>query len=80
MTCRTPATGTVLAIGQAENCAKALFDLSKNPWDHRDLAYSFVCEPKPLPCHNLRERENDLIGNYVELHGTVPEYQFRDGV
>ena len=69
----------VLAIGRSEDCAKALFDLSKSPWDNRELAYSFVCEPKSLPSHNLMERENDLVGNYFEQYGSVPEYQFRDG-
>jgi hypothetical protein len=72
------ATGTVLAIGRSKDCAKALFDISKNPWDGRELACSFFCEPRHLPVHNLMERENDLIGNFVERFGTVPEYQFRD--
>jgi hypothetical protein len=72
--------GGILAIGRSEDCAKALFEISKKPWDNRELAYSFVCEPKPLPAHNLIERENDLIGNYIEQFGTVPEYQFLEGV
>lgn len=71
-------TGAVLAVGKAEDCAKALFEISKKPWDNRELSYSFFCEPKPLPPHNLRERENDLVGNYIELFGTAPEYQFLD--
>jgi hypothetical protein len=74
------AKNAVLVIRRSENCAQALFDISKNPWDERELAYSFFCEPKPLPLHNLMERENDLIGNFVEQFGTVPEYQFRDGM
>jgi hypothetical protein len=73
------ATNAVLAIGRSENCAQALFEISRNPWDAKELAYSFFCEPKPLPVHNLLERENDLIGNYIEQYGTVPEYQFRQG-
>jgi hypothetical protein len=73
------AKGGVLAIGRSEDCAKVLFEISRNPWDNRELAYSFVCEPKPLPLHNLKERENDLIGNYIEQYGNAPEYQFRDG-
>jgi hypothetical protein len=72
--------GDLLAIGRSEDCAKALFGISRDPWDKRELAYSFSCEPKPVPGHNLRERENDLIGNFVEQHGTAPEFQFRDGV
>jgi hypothetical protein len=74
------AKGEVLAIGRSEDCAKALFEISKKPWDNREFAYSFVCEPKHLPIHNLMERENDLIGNYIEQFGNVPEYQFLDGL
>jgi hypothetical protein len=74
------ATNAVLAIGHAEDCAKALFDISRKPWDDRELACSFVCEPKPLPLHNLMERENDLVGNYIEQFATVPEFQFPDAV
>jgi hypothetical protein len=74
------ATNAVLAIGRSENCAKVLFDISRNPWDGRELACSFFCEPRPLPVHNLTERENDLIGNFIEQFGTVPEYQFHNGM
>ena len=73
------ATRAVLAIKRSENCANALFEISKNPWDAKELAFSFFCEPKPLPLHNLMERENDLVGNYIEQFGTMPEYQFREG-
>jgi len=73
------AKGGILVIGKSEDCGKELFHISRNPPENRELAYSFVCEPKPLPVHNLRERENDLIGNYIEQFGTAPEFQFRDG-
>jgi hypothetical protein len=73
-------TNAVLAISRSEDCARDLFAISRDPWDNRDLAYSFFCEPKPLPLHNLRERECDLIGNFIEQCGTVPAYLFRDGV
>jgi hypothetical protein len=73
-------TGAVLLIRLSEDCARDLFAISRDPWDNRDLAYSFSCEPKPLPVHNLREREGDLIGNFIGQTGTVPEFQFRDGV
>ncbi len=71
-------TGDMLAIGQAEDCARTLSGIRRNPWDNRDLACSFVCEPRHLPAHNLLERETDLIGNYIDRYGTVPEYQFLD--
>ncbi len=31
---------------------------------------------KPLLPHNLKERENDLIGNYFEIYRKAPKYQF----
>ena len=67
--------GTLLAIGEAEDCGKALFALSRNPWDGRELAYSFACELKPLPRHNLLEKAGDLLGNYIEKTGTLPLFQ-----
>ena len=70
--------GNILAIGHAVNCSKALFDISKNPRDGKDLAYSFYCDKRILSDHNLREIENDLIGNYIETYQRAPEYQFRD--
>jgi hypothetical protein len=71
-------SGDILAIGRSANCSQALFEISKNPWGGKDLAYSFYCEKKPMTEHNLRETENDLIGNYIETYQRVPEYQFRD--
>lgn len=68
----------VLAIRRSENCAQDLFTISKNPWDGRELAYSFCCEQKPLPDHNLKERHCDLVGNYIEQFQAVPAYQFRN--
>jgi hypothetical protein len=69
------ATSGVLAIGQSGNCAQALFAISRNPWDGKEHTYSFYCEPKALPAHNVRERVCDLIGNYIELYGSAPPYQ-----
>ena len=71
-------TSGILAIGQSENCAQTLFTISRDPWEGRELAYSFFSEPKPLPEHNLRERENDLIGNFIEYYREAPVYQFTE--
>jgi len=72
-------TQEFLAIGRSEDCAKTLFDLSRDPWEARDLAYSFFCEPKPLLLHNFMERQCDIVGNYIEQLGVLPEYQFWEG-
>ena len=68
----------ILAVGRAENCSQALFEISRHPWDGKDLAYAFYCDKKMVTDHNLKEIENDLIGNYIETHQRAPEYQFRD--
>ena len=36
--------------------------------DGKDLLFSSTIEEKPLLPHNLKELENDLIGNYFEQH------------
>jgi hypothetical protein len=33
---------------------------------------------KPVLPHQLKERENDLIGHFFELYRKAPEYQFRN--
>jgi hypothetical protein len=42
------------------------------------VPYDFSGTGKPLLSHNLKERENDLIGNYFEVYRKAPEYQFRN--
>jgi hypothetical protein len=44
--------------------------------DEKDLLFSCHIEEKPLLPHNLKELENDLIGNYFELYRKAPKYQF----
>jgi hypothetical protein len=39
-----PLTGGILATGWSENCAQILFEISRDPWDGRELAYSFFSE------------------------------------
>ena len=44
--------------------------------DGQDLMFSCSIEEKILLPHNLKERENDLIGNYFEKYRKPPKYQF----
>jgi hypothetical protein len=44
--------------------------------DEKDLLFSsYIMEKAVLP-HNLKELENDLIGNYFEVYRKAPKYQF----
>ena len=44
--------------------------------DEKDMLVSYYIEKKPLLPHNLKEQENDLIGNYFEVERKAPKYQF----
>ena len=88
-TCATPAgpglyvlidagSQEIIYIGQSGNCAKRLLDHSRKSWDGKKLQFSFHSVEKPVLTHQLKELENDLIGNYFELYWKAPEYQFRN--
>ena len=44
--------------------------------DEKDLMFSWHIPEKTLLSHNLKEWENDLIGNYFEIFRKAPKYQF----
>jgi hypothetical protein len=66
----------ILSIGQSQNCSKRLQDHSRKTWEGKSLHFSVHIQEKPVLPHNLKEMENDLIGNYFEVYRKVPEYQF----
>jgi len=66
----------ICSIGQSGNCAEKLSDLSRNSWDGKELQFSFQTMEKTVLPHQLKERENDLLGNYFEQYRKAPEYQF----
>jgi len=63
-------------IGQSNNCQNRLLDHSRKSWDEKGPHFSYYLMQKPVPLHNLKELENDLIGNYFEVFRTAPVYQF----
>jgi hypothetical protein len=63
-------------IGQSKNCAKRLGSHAMKFRDQSDISFSYFIAEKPLLHHNLKELENDLIGNYFEVHRKAPKYQF----
>jgi len=65
-------------IGQSGNCAKRLLDHAKKSWDGKELQFSFHGVERTVLPHQLKERENDLMGNYFEQNRKAPEYQFRN--
>ena len=57
----------ILSIGQSGMCANRLVDHTRKSWDGKELQFSFYCVENTILPHQLRELENDLIGNYFEL-------------
>ena len=68
----------IVYIGQSADVAKRLLDHSRKTWDDRSLAFSYQIIGQSVLPHNLRELENDLIGNYFENFRKAPEYQFKN--
>jgi len=67
----------ILFIGQSMNCAERLMDQSQKKWDGYDVQFSYHIMRDPVLPHNLRELENDLIGDYFRRFRKAPEFQFR---
>ena len=63
-------------IGQSADCAQRLRSHAIKMLDEKDMLVSYHIEKKPLLPHNLKERENDLIGNYFDLYRKALRYQF----
>ena len=63
-------------IGQSADCAQRLRSHAIKLLDEKDMLVSYHIEKKPLLPHNLKERENDLIGNYFDIYRKAPRYQF----
>jgi hypothetical protein len=66
----------LIYIGQSKNCAKRLISHTMRFQDLTDILFSYYIAEKPLLQHNLKELENDLIGNYFEVYRKAPKYQF----
>jgi len=71
-------TRDLVYIGQSADCAQRLRSHAMKLLDEKDMLVSFYIEEKPLLPHNLKEEENDLIGNYFEVYRKAPKYQFRE--
>ena len=69
-------TRDLVYIGQSEDCAQRLRNHAMKFLDEKDLLFSYYFEEKPLLPHNLKEWENDLIGNYFEVYRKAPKFQF----
>jgi hypothetical protein len=68
----------IIYIGQSGNGADRLLAHSRKVWDGKELQFSFHGVERAVLPHQLKERENDLIGNYFEHYRKAPEYQFRN--
>jgi hypothetical protein len=63
-------------IGQSADCAQRLRSHAIKLLDEKDMLVSYFIERKPMLPHNLKEQENDLIGNYFDRYRKAPRYQF----
>jgi hypothetical protein len=70
------ASSEIIYIGQSTDCAKRLRSHAMKFLDEKDLIVSYYISEKPRLPHNLKEWENDLIGNYFEMYRKAPKYQF----
>jgi hypothetical protein len=66
----------IIYIGQSLKCANRLKDHSRKSWDGMVLKFSYYCFEETVLPHQLKELENDLIGNYFEQCLKTPAYQF----
>jgi excinuclease UvrABC nuclease subunit len=67
----------VVYIGQSADVANRLAGHSRKTWEGRTLMFSYQIIGQSVVLHNLKELENDLIGNYFENFRKAPEFQFR---
>jgi hypothetical protein len=67
----------VILIGRAENLSSQLAGQAARGWEGTAIAFSFHAIGEPLLPHQLRELENDLVGNYYEQYRKPPVFQFR---
>jgi hypothetical protein len=69
-------TREILTLGQAGNCAERFLSLCRRSWERREPVFSFFAMEGTVLPHQLRELENDLLGNFFERFRKSPEYQF----
>jgi hypothetical protein len=69
-------THNLVYIGQSADCAQRLRSHAMQLLDEKDMLFSYFIEKKPLLPHNLKEQENDLVGNYFDIYRKAPRYQF----
>jgi len=67
----------IVYIGQSADVLTRLLDHSGRTWDDRTLTFSYQIIGQSVLPHNLRELENDLIGNFFQQNKKVPAFQFR---
>jgi hypothetical protein len=68
----------IVHIGQSAEVAKRLLTLSERTWEGRSLEFSYQIIGQAVVPHNLKELENDLVGNFFENFKKAPEFQFRN--
>ena len=67
---------SLIYIGQSMSLKKRLQQHARKKWDDRIVSFSYYMPNQYLLPHQLKEIENDLIGDYFSRFKTVPKYQF----
>jgi hypothetical protein len=73
------ASNEIIYIGQSTDCAKRFRNHAMKFLDEKNIMFSYYIPEKTLLPHNLKEWENDLIGNYFEMYRKAPKFQFGHG-
>ena len=68
----------IVYIGQSADVAKRLLDHSRKTGEDTPLQFSYQIIGQSVVPHNLKELENDLMGNFFENFRKAPEFQFRN--
>lgn len=71
-----PLTDQVIYIGQSNNLKKRLLSHARKNWGEDDILFSWCVQPDTILLHQLKELENDLIGGYYSLSGSIPVLQY----
>jgi hypothetical protein len=72
------ASQEIVFIGRSGNCKNRLWEQSRKFPEDKPPEFSVHTGDETILPHQLRERENDLLGNYFERYRKAPEYQFRN--
>ena len=72
-----PGSEEIVYIGEGY-CKNRLRSHSRKMWNGKKLDFMYCLLENSILPHQLRELENDLIGNFFEYYQTAPVFQFEN--